>query len=367
MKALLLTSALAAGLALPAAAQTTTAPAATADTTTAVPASPFQTEAAGPSVSASELIGARIYASEAALEGDSFAGAQEGWDDIGEVNDVILGRDGSVDAVLVDIGGFLGIGERQVAVDMAALRFVQDSSTDADDWFLVMQADRATLDAAPEWSVVPPAADTSADTSADTTGADTSADTTGTGTDTSMSDGTDTGTNTGATDATDQATATDDGTAAPVTDPAAPEDVATAPADTAPTGDAPATATDDTAAADTTADPAVDPSTGTTAPGELPEGYAEVGPDVLTADMLDGANVHDMAGGSIAEVSDLVLSDDGQATEVIVDVGGFLGIGARTVAIPMDRVTVAQNGEGSVRLYVDMTKEELEALPEIEI
>ncbi len=351
MKALLLTTALAAGFALPATAQTATG------------GSPFQTEAAGPSVPASDLIGARVYASEAAIEGDAVSGPQEGWNDLGEVNDIILGRDGSVDAVLVDIGGFLGVGERQVAVDMSALRFVQDDATDADDWFLVMQADRATIDAAPEWSVVPPAADTSADT----TGADTSADTTGTGTDTSMSDGTDTGATTGATDATDQATATDDGTAAPVTDPAAPEDVATAPADTAPTGDAPATATDDTAAADTTADPAVDPSTGSTAPGELPEGYAEVGPDVLTADMLDGANVHDMAGGSIAEVSDLVLSDDGQATEVIVDVGGFLGIGARTVAIPMDRVTVAQNGEGSVRLYVDMTKEELEALPEIEI
>lgn len=345
MKALLLSTALAAGLALPVTAQTAS--------------SPFQTEAAGPSVSASDLIGARVYASEAAVEGDAVSGPQEGWNDLGEVNDIILGRDGSVDAVLVDIGGFLGVGERQVAVDMAALRFVQDDATDADDWFLVMQADRATLDAAPEWTAVPPAADT---TGADTS-ADTSADTTGT--DTSMSDSTDAATDA---DATDQATATDDGTAAPVSDPAAPEDVATAPADTAPAGDAPATAdvTEDTAA-DTTADPAVDPATGSTAPGELPEGYAEVAPDVLTADMLDGANVHDMAGSSIAEVSDLVLSDDGKATEVIVDVGGFLGIGARTVAIPMDRVTVAQNGEGSVRLYVDMTKDELQALPEVEI
>lgn len=363
MKALLLSTALAAGLALPVTAQTAS--------------SPFQTEAAGPSVSASDLIGARVYASEAAVEGDAVSGPQEGWNDLGEVNDIILGRDGSVDAVLVDIGGFLGVGERQVAVDMAALRFVQDDATDADDWFLVMQADRATLDAAPEWTAVPPAADTTgadttgADTSADTTGTDTSADTSAatTGTDTSMSDSTDAATD-GATDAdaTDQATATDDGTAAPVSDPAAPEDVATAPADTAPSGDAPATAdvTEDTAA-DTTADTAVDPATGSTAPGELPEGYAEVAPDVLTADMLDGANVHDMAGSSIAEVSDLVLSDDGKATEVIVDVGGFLGIGARTVAIPMDRVTVAQNGEGSVRLYVDMTKDELQALPEVEI
>ena len=140
MKNLLLTTALAASFAVPAIAQD-------------APASPFQTEAMGPSVSASDVIGARIYVSEAALDADAYNGVQEGWNDIGEVNDIILGRDGTVDAVLVDIGGFLGMGERQVAVDMSALKIVQDDATDADDWFLVMQADRATLDAAPEYVI----------------------------------------------------------------------------------------------------------------------------------------------------------------------------------------------------------------------
>ena len=121
MKTLLLTTALAAGVAFPALAQDA--------------ASPFQTEAAGPSVSASDVIGARIYVSEAAIDADAYNGVQEGWEDVGEVNDIILGRDGTVDAVLVDIGGFLGMGERQVAVDMSALKVVQDDATDADSWF----------------------------------------------------------------------------------------------------------------------------------------------------------------------------------------------------------------------------------------
>ena len=30
----------------------------------------------------------------------------------------------------------------------------------------------------------------------------------------------------------------------------------------------------------------------------------------------------------------------------------------------MDRVTVAQNADGAVQVYVDMTKDELKALPE---
>ncbi|WP_146038056.1 PRC-barrel domain-containing protein [Tabrizicola aquatica] len=307
MKTLLLTTAMVAGLAAPVLAQ---------DANTL-----FQTEAAGPSVAASELIGARIYASEAAVDADAYAGVQEGWNDIGEVNDVIIGRDGTVDAVLVDIGGFLGMGERQVAVDMAALRFVQDDATDADDWFLVMQADRAALDTAPEW--VMPNADANAQTDVQ---ADAQAD--------AATDGTAT---------TGDAAATDD----MATDQAAEEAQADAAATDAATADANATA-----------------DAGTQGSVALPEGYVAVERETLTAEMLTGANVRDTSDNSIAEISDLVLTGEGQVTDVILDVGGFLGIGAKTVAIPMDRLTVAQGGAGDVAIWVDMTKEELEALPE---
>ena len=356
MKALLLSTALAAGLALPAAAQTTT------------PASPFQTEATGPSVSASELIGTRIYASEAALDADSFTGVQEGWDDIGEVNDVILGRDGTVDAVLVDIGGFLGIGERQVAVDMSALRFVQDSSTDADDWFLVMQADRSTLDNAPAWPAAGSGADATTGMTETPAAPDATAGATTTAPDAAAGADTATAPDAAAPDATagaDTATTPDaavgtDTTAATGTTTGA--DSTAAPDATASDTDTTTAMPDTTAGADATTP---DPATGTTTPAApIPEGYSAVAPDALTADMLEGANVRDMTDATIAEVSDLVLTPEGQATDVVVDVGGFLGIGARQVAIPMDRVTVAQNADGAVQVYVDMTKDELKALPE---
>lgn len=324
MKTLLLTTAMAAGLAYPALAQT----------------SPFQTEAAGPAVAASDMIGARIYASEAAVDADAYSGVQEGWNDIGEVNDIILGRDGSVDAVLVDIGGFLGIGERQVAVDMAALRFVQDDATDADDWFLVMQADRAALDTAPEW-VVPGAAATT----------DTTAATDATAGDAAATDGA----------ATDEAPAAD----AAAADASADAANADATADTntdANAGAEPAPDADAAAAADAEAAGGA----ATTTPGAvtLPEGYVAVERETLTAEMLTGANVRDTADNSIAEISDLVLTGEGQVTDVVLDVGGFLGIGAKAVAIPLDRLTVAQGSGGDLAIWVDMTKEELEALPE---
>ena len=294
MKNLLLTTALAASFVVPAIAQD-------------APASPFQTEAMGPSVSASDVIGARIYVSEAALDADAYNGVQEGWNDIGEVNDIILGRDGTVDAVLVDIGGFLGMGERQVAVDMSALKIVQDDATDVDDWFLVMQADRATLDAAPEYMI--PGAEMRTDAA--------------------------------------PAEADKDGMEnIPVVNEAL--------GDTAEPAADPATTTEDTAVATAPAD-------GTMA---LPEGYTAVGRETLTAELLTGADVRDPEDKSIAEVSDLVLTAEGQVTDVVLDVGGFLGMGAKSVAIPMDRLTVAQADGGAVRIWVNMTKEELEALPE---
>jgi hypothetical protein len=43
--------------------------------------------------------------SEAARDADAYYGVQEGRDGVGEVNDIFLGRDGAVEAVLVDIGG----------------------------------------------------------------------------------------------------------------------------------------------------------------------------------------------------------------------------------------------------------------------
>jgi sporulation protein YlmC with PRC-barrel domain len=113
----------------------------------------FRTQADPMEIHASDFIGKRVYSSQTAVEHDSYKGVQTDWDDIGEINDVIMSRDGNVEAVLVDIGGFLGIGERQIAVDMSAIRFVADDATveDLSDYFLVMNAPRTMLQVAPAY------------------------------------------------------------------------------------------------------------------------------------------------------------------------------------------------------------------------
>jgi sporulation protein YlmC with PRC-barrel domain len=47
-------------------------------------------------------------------------------DKIGSVDSVMLGRQGSVQAVIVNVGGFLGLGERNVAIDWADIRVSPD-------------------------------------------------------------------------------------------------------------------------------------------------------------------------------------------------------------------------------------------------
>lgn len=41
---------------------------------------------------------------------------------IGDINDVLMSKDGSVNAVIIGVGGFLGIGEKDVAINMNALQ-----------------------------------------------------------------------------------------------------------------------------------------------------------------------------------------------------------------------------------------------------
>ncbi|MEQ1520766.1 MAG: EF-hand domain-containing protein [Aestuariivirga sp.] len=144
-------------------AATTTEPATPAATTTQAatktvkegPASYL--DAAGPNdVLASQLIGMRVYAVEADIDATKAypADARTDWADVGEVNDVVLDWDGSVKAVVLGVGGFLGVGEKNVAIEMASLRKVRESN-DATDWFLVVNSSKELLTNAPAYVTNP--------------------------------------------------------------------------------------------------------------------------------------------------------------------------------------------------------------------
>lgn len=102
-------------------------------------------------IRASHFIGKRVYTAETNVGNEPVAGQSPDWNDIGEVSDVILSPAGGVDAVLVDVGGFLGIGEKTVAVDLSQIHRVADSSS-PDNYFLVFKGSKAELESAPKFT-----------------------------------------------------------------------------------------------------------------------------------------------------------------------------------------------------------------------
>lgn len=70
--------------------------------------SPFVSSSSSVAWSVNDLRGKDVYG----IEGEA----------IGSVSDVLIGHSGGVNAVVIDVGGFLGIGSKSVAVDMATLQ-----------------------------------------------------------------------------------------------------------------------------------------------------------------------------------------------------------------------------------------------------
>jgi sporulation protein YlmC with PRC-barrel domain len=63
---------------------------------------------------------------------------------IGEIADVLVGKDGKIEAFIVSVGGFLGIGEKDVAVPFSAVHASEKNGS----WYLTMNATKDSLKAA---------------------------------------------------------------------------------------------------------------------------------------------------------------------------------------------------------------------------
>jgi len=97
------------------------------------------------------------------------------------------------------------------------------------------------------------------------------------------------------------------------------------------------------------------------------DGYTRAPNDALTVDELKSASIYDRDDNAIGSVSELLVGADGKITDAVIDVGGFLGMGARPVSMKFDDLTVLRkDGGDDVRLYADATKEQLKAMPRYE-
>jgi len=93
-----------------------------------------------------------------------------------------------------------------------------------------------------------------------------------------------------------------------------------------------------------------------TAPSSSMPGQA-ASPSAMPPETVIGKSVVNTEGKEIGEISKI----DGN--QVIVEVGGFLGIGARDVALDWSQLSSTGMGD-DMKLQTTLTKEELEAMPE---
>jgi hypothetical protein len=81
----------------------------------------------------------------------------------------------------------------------------------------------------------------------------------------------------------------------------------------------------------------------------------------IRSEDLVGTTVYGADDAMVGEIGDVALTADSKVDAVIVDVGGFLGIGEKEVAVGMDNLKIMTDKDGKKYLYTDFTKEQLEA------
>ncbi|MFB9981657.1 PRC-barrel domain-containing protein [Mesorhizobium kowhaii] len=263
------------------------APADTAQTPVDMNAAPAEPVKRADGNLATNIIGETVY-----------NGTGDDAQNIGSVNDIVLTNEGKAESLVIGVGGFLGLGAKNVAYEFGKAQWAEKNG----DRWLVAQTTKEELQALPDF-------------------------------------------NRKAYDPVPATTASNE--------PAVPIPAVAPTTDTAPmdkTAEAPSASTPDATAPDQTQTAAIDKSTLTAMPvGEI------------RADDLKGATVYGANDAKVGEIGDVVLASDSKTDAVIVDVGGFLGIGEKEVAVGMDNLKFMTDKDGKKYLYTTFTKEQLEA------
>ena len=76
---------------------------------------------------------------------------------------------------------------------------------------------------------------------------------------------------------------------------------------------------------------------------------------------LTNAVVYDAGGEKIGTVSH--VHGMGPASHLVVDIGGFLGIGSKPVMLPARDLVVMRDADGSVHAQSRWTKEQVKGMP----
>ncbi|HEY9055810.1 MAG TPA: PRC-barrel domain-containing protein [Aurantimonas sp.] len=307
-------------------------------------------------------VGADQYLSENIIGAEVYSGPGEDADEVGEINDLVLASSGKIDAGVIGVGGFLGIGEKDVAVPFDQFQMSREAD-DKDDVRVTLAASKEQLEKAPSFEDERPeqmaatqtgAADATAETE-QAANVEASTEKSAEYTEKLAAD-----TKAESTEAADKAAMETKQAAADVSSSA--ENVAQ---NTEQAADAAAGAAASGVAGVAAAGNADTTTTASTGGANQQSQMTPVtDQSQLTADNLMGTTVYGPNDQTVGEIGDIALSEDGKVDAIIVDVGGFLGIGEKEVAVAMDNLQFMQDANGSLYLYTQFTEDQLKSQPE---
>jgi hypothetical protein len=131
----------------------------------------------------------------------------------------------------------------------------------------------------------------------------------------------------------------------------------------------PATETPPSAPAEPSTPPKAEPSAAPApAPAETPPPPAPATPTttVLHRDEIQGLlgkPVRDGAGEDMGHIVNVIVDRSGQPRAVVIDFGGFLGVGSRKIAVDWAALHFAPDGKRDV-ISLDLTKDQVKSAPE---
>lgn len=82
----------------------------------------------------------------------------------------------------------------------------------------------------------------------------------------------------------------------------------------------------------------------------------------LDSTLLEGCTIYDPMDENVGSISH--VHGSGANMQVSVDVGTFLGMGGKTVLIPVSALEIMQDEDGEVHAMTNWSKEQIEALPD---
>jgi len=228
-------------------------------------------------------------------------------DTIGEIKSVYISSDGTVDSVMVGVGGFLGVGEREVQLAWKELQIADNGEK------VTVNMSKDQLKAMAPYTYK----------------------------DTSWRGNV----------FSDRGLWTEDQRAA---------------RDARATADTAASVNRDRTMADSKATTATSPAATTTPPAATAStestGDFNAAGD-MSANAVIGTKVRNDNKDTVGAVHDLYIDGQGAIKTVVVSVGGFLGIGAKDVAIKWSDLKQGRDGKSLV-LMTNLSKDELKALPD---